>query len=386
MICFNVDRFTESAFAGLTWNTQVTRIVASTYPITFTPFVPTKQRCMKKKISPKFILLLLILSVAAYFGIRKLIFSLTHETTDNAQVETQIVPVLTRIPGYIKTLYVRDYDSVAKGQLLAELEDAETQAQLLEAEADLNQSRSELTNAQVSIQSARKSIEVSRGAVDLNELRLNKAITDDARDQRLLTEGALTRKAAEETRYNLDLAKQNLLNSRAELKVAESKIDLLNTTVQRANNFIALKEARIAQLKLKLSYTQIYSPLSGRIGRRQVAEGQFVQPGTPFFSVVNDTSFWVVANFKENQLHALRPGKQVSLRLDAFPDLDLTGTIANLSEATGAKFALLPPDNASGNFVKVTQRVPLKINIDQIEKVRSSLRAGMSVFVVVAND
>ena len=102
--------------------------------------------------------------------------------------------------------------------------------------------------------------------------------------------------------------------------------------------------------------------------------------------MVNDSTFWVVANFKENQLHALRSGKQVSLRLDAYPDLDLTGTVANLSEATGAKFALLPPDNASGNFVKVTQRVPIKIHIDQLEKTRAHLRAGMSVFVVTTND
>jgi membrane fusion protein (multidrug efflux system) len=152
--------------------------------------------------------------------------------------------------------------------------------------------------------------------------------------------------------------------------------------VQKANDAVKIKEAKIGQLQLKLSYTKIYAPLSGKIGKKNISQGQFVQAGTPLFSIVNDSTFWIIANFKESQLQSLTPGKKVSVRIDAYDDLNITGTIASLSEATGAKFALLPPDNSSGNFVKVTQRIPIKIWIDDVQKYHDLLRAGMSVFIV----
>lgn len=336
---------------------------------------------MKKKFSPKFVVLFVVLGLAAYFGIKKVVFSLTHETTDNAQVDTQIVPVLPRVGGYIKALYLKDFDSVSKGQLVAELDDAELQTQLLEAQADLQQAVSDATTAEAAIRSAQAAIEVSKGAVQLNQVKEQKALQDDTRDQRMFTEGALTKKAADETHYNLSIARQSLSMSQAELALTTSKIAGLKAALQRVRDVVQIKKARIEQLQLKLSYTRIVSPISGRIGRRNVAEGQLVQAGTPFFAVVNDSIFWVIANFKESQLAALLPGRKVQLRIDAFPDLQVTGTVDNVSEATGAKFALIPPDNASGNFVKVSQRIPVKITIDQLSQVRPYLRAGMSVFV-----
>ena len=336
---------------------------------------------MKKKISPKFIVLAIILGLAAYFGVKKIIFSLTHETTDNAQVDTQIVPVLSRVSGYVKALYVKDFDSVSKGQLVAEIDDAELQTQLLEAQADLQQAKSDEVATRAAIVSAQASVDVSNGVVQLNRLKQQKAEQDAARDKRLLAEGALTKKAAEESQYNLDVARQNSTTSQAEFAFTTSKLPGLKAALQRSKDVIQIKQARIEQLKLKLTYTKIVSPINGRIGKRNVAEGQLLQVGAPLFSVVNDSAFWVIANFKENQLSALLPGKKVQLRVDAYPELPLTGTVVNLSEATGAKFALIPPDNASGNFVKVTQRVPIKISIDQVDQYRSLLRAGMSVFV-----
>ena len=147
---------------------------------------------------------------------------------------------------------------------------------------------------------------------------------------------------------------------------------------------MAVKQAAIDQIKLKLTYTKIYAPQAGKIGRKNVSVGQFIQAGTPLFSIVNDTTFWVVANFKESQIASLTPNKQVDLRVDAYPDIKLTGTVASLSDATGARFALLPPDNSSGNFVKVTQRVPVKIWINDVAKYKDILRAGLSVYVVAA--
>ena len=148
---------------------------------------------------------------------------------------------------------------------------------------------------------------------------------------------------------------------------------------------MAVKRARINQQLIKISYTKIYAPQDGKIGKKTISIGQFVQIGTPLFSIVNDSTYWIVANFKENQIKALTTGKKVQIQIDAYPDMKLTGTVASLSEATGAKFALLPPDNSSGNFVKVTQRVPVKIWINDVNSVKHLLRAGLSASITADN-
>lgn len=339
-----------------------------------------EQNSKKKSLKP--IILIAVLLVGGYFGFKKIQFSVTHETTDNAQIETQILPVLPRVAGYIKTLNIKDYDSVSKGQLLVEIDDAELQAQLEEAKAALQQANTEVVNAQATLQNAISTLNVSKGNVTLGEMRFEKAESDNHRDQQLLNDGAVTRKQADDSRFNSTTAKQQLLNAKSEYSAAQSRIAILKAGVQRANDAVAVMRAKIAQIELKISYTKVFAPMGGKIGRKTVSEGQYVQAGAPIFSIVNDSTFWVVANFKENQVAALTPGKKVELRVDAYPDLKITGTVASLSEATGAKFAMLPPDNASGNFVKVTQRVPIKIWIDNDKQYRDLFRAGMSVFVV----
>jgi len=335
-----------------------------------------------KKSPVKKIVLIVVLLTAGFFSFKKIYFSVTHETTDNAQIETQIVPILPRVSGYVKTIGIRDYDSVKKDQLVVELVDAELQAQLVEAEADLQQSKSEILNAEATLQNAISTLAVSKGNVTLADMRKKKSSDDQIRDQQLLADGAITRKQADDSKFMLESTEQQLAISKNEYTAAQSRIAILRANVQKANDAVKIKEAKIAQLQLKLSYTKIYAPLSGKIGKKNVSEGQFVQAGTPLFSVVNDSTFWIVANFKENQVETLTPGKKVEIRIDAFEDAKITGTIASLSEATGAKFALLPPDNSSGNFVKVTQRIPIKIWIDDVQKYHDMLRAGMSVYIV----
>ena len=330
------------------------------------------------------IILLSLLAVAGYFGYKKIHFALTHESTDNAQIETQITPVLPRVSGYVKNIVVKDYDSVKAGQLLVELDDAELQTQLAEQEADLQQAISEVAYAKANKNAAIVTLQTNKGAVTLQNLRLNKAKQDAERDERLLKEEAITRKQWEDSKFNVQSAQQLLQNSETDLSAADNRIQVLTAAVEKAESALAIKKAKIEQTRLKISYTQISAPLSGKIGKKNVATGQYVQAGTPLFSIVNDTTYWVVANFKENQLRKLYPGKEVELSIDAYPKEHLTGVIESLSEATGAKFSLLPPDNASGNFVKVTQRVPVKIAIRNINQYRNMLRAGLSVEVIAA--
>jgi membrane fusion protein (multidrug efflux system) len=341
-----------------------------------------EEQVSKKKKSPvRTIILVAALLAAGYVGYKKIHFAMTHESTDNAQVETQITPVLPRVSGYVKHIVVKDYDSVSHGQLLVELDDAELQNQLLSAEADYRQAEVDIVNAKATLNNAMVSLRVNKGNIDLSQMRKKKAEDDLKRDQNLFADQAITRKQLDDSRFNVETSAQQVENSKTDLTAAESRIAVLQAGVAKATAGLELKRAKIEEIKLKLTYTNIYAPQAGKIGKKNVSEGQFVQAGSPLFSIVNDTTYWIVANFKENQLRQLYPGKEVAIEIDAYPDMKVKGKVESLSEATGAKFSLLPPDNASGNFVKVTQRVPVKIEIEDIEKYRSVLRAGLSVSV-----
>ena len=339
------------------------------------------QTTKKKKSPVKSILLAVALLAAGYVGYTKIHFAMTHESTDNAQVETQITPVLPRVAGYVKTIAVKDYDSVKTGQLVVELDDAELQTQLLEMEADYRQAEVDVINAKAALNNAIVTLRVNRGSIELNQMRKKKSEEDLTRDQSLYNDQAITRKQLDDSKFSVQTAGQQLENSKTDLTAAESRIAVLQAGVTKAEAGLGVKKAKIEEIKLKLTYTRIYAPQAGKIGKKNVSEGQYVQAGSPLFSIVNDTTYWIVANFKENQLRKLYPGKEVDVEVDAYPDMKIKGRIESLSEATGAKFSLLPPDNASGNFVKVTQRVPVKIQIEDISKYQSVLRAGLSVSV-----
>jgi membrane fusion protein (multidrug efflux system) len=337
----------------------------------------------KKQANIRKVVISTLLVVALYFGGKKVVFSITHETTDNAQIETSIVPVLTRIAGYVKNISIKDYDSVGQNQLVAEIDDAELQMQLEEQKADLQQSLADVSNAQAQLENGILALKNNKGLIDLKTIKQKKSNNDLTRDQNLYKEQAITRKQLEETEFQLSSSNQELSNAQTELATANNRIAVLRQNVNRAMALIDMKKTKIKETELKLSYTKIITPSAGKIGKKNINIGQFVQAGTPLFSIVNDSSYWIVANFKESQLESLQEGKKVNIRLDAFPDLTIEGTILSLSDATGAKFSLLPPDNSSGNFIKVTQRIPVKIAINNQAAFKNKLRAGMSVFITV---
>jgi membrane fusion protein (multidrug efflux system) len=185
-----------------------------------------------------------------------------------------------------------------------------------------------------------------------------------------------------------------MLQTRCDLNQIAKQSDIhIQTTPDSSENIMTIcvlktnrlypTNAKIDQQKLKLTYSKVYASENGKIGRKSVEPGQFIQQGQTLATIVQDSLYWVVANFKETQISRLAVGQAVNLKLDAFPDMELKGKIADFSDATGAKYALLPPDNASGNFVKVTQKIPVKIAIEGVEKLRDKLRAGMSLEVEV---
>jgi membrane fusion protein (multidrug efflux system) len=276
---------------------------------------------------------------------------------------------------------VQDYDSVSTNQFLAELDDAELQSQLAEMEADSVQTDADIASAKAAVQNALVSLKVNKGNIEVSNVKLQQAANDYNRNKNLFADQAITQKQLDDSKYNSQTAQKTYENFQNDLTSAESKIPVLESMVKKNEAVSKLKCTKIAETKLKLSYTKIYAPSSGKIGKKNITVGQFVQAGAPLFSIVNDSTYWVTANFKEDQIKNLFIGKEVELRIDAFPDEKITGIIESISDATGAKFALLPPDNSSGNFVKVTQRIPVKIKINNLEKYKPVLRAGLSVFV-----
>jgi membrane fusion protein (multidrug efflux system) len=320
----------------------------------------------KKKSPVRFIVLGVILIVGGIYGYKKVNFAIHHESTDNAQVETQLVPVLPRVAGYVKSIVVKDYDSVKTGQLVVELDDAELQSQLLQLQADYQAALADVSNAKAALNNAIVSLKVNHGDISINDVKLEKAKKDYDRNKNLFAEAAVTQKQLDDTRYDYETLVKELDNSHNDLATAESRINVLQAAVQKTEATIDVRKAQIEQQKLKISYTKIYAPQGGKIGRKNISEGQYVQAGAPLFTIVNDTTYWVIANFKENQITKLHPGMDVDIEVDAYPDLKMKGSVESLSDATGARFALLPPDNASGNFVKVTQRIPVKIAISDM--------------------
>ena len=338
----------------------------------------------KKKRSPiRYVIIAVIVIAAGIYGWTKISYAIAHESTDDAQVETQISPVLPRVSGYVKMIDVKDYDSVKAGQLLVEIDDAELQSQLLQMQADYEAAQADILNAQAALKNAQLSLATNHGNIDLSGIKTQQAQEDFQRNQNLYNDQAITKKQLDDSRFNLEQAKQQSANNKTELSTAESRIAILQATLQKAHAGLATRAAAIQQQQLKISYTKIFAPQSGKVGKLNISAGQFVQAGSPLFSIVNDTTYWIVANFKETQIRKFYPGMPVQIELDAYPDSTLQGSIASLSEATGARFSVLPPDNASGNFVKVTQRVPVKININGVSRYSNILRAGLSADVSI---
>jgi len=183
-----------------------------------------------------------LIAVALYFGGRKIAFSLTHETTDNAQIETNIVPVLTRIAGYVKTLDIKDFDSVSQNQLVAEIDDADLKMQLEEQQSELQQANADLANAKAQLANAILSLQSNKGAIDLKKIRQQKTINDLKRDQNLFKEQAITRKQVEETEFQVASANQELANAQTDLATAKNRIEVLKENLNRATAMIEMKK------------------------------------------------------------------------------------------------------------------------------------------------
>jgi len=317
--------------------------------------------------------------VLCYFTFSKVNHALNFESTDNAQVETNSVPVLSRIAGYIDHFSLLDYQQVKEGDTLAVIDDTEYILAVQQAEADLLAARADLSSAESQIPTIGSNKEVASAGVSVEEVALQKAKRDVARDEALFKEGSITQRQFENSESAYQTAQKLLISSRSKVTQAGTQTSTAQAQIEKAKASVAAKETALAKAKLNLSYTRIIAPASGKVGKTNLKKGQYVQGGQPLFSLISNDKYWIVANFKETQIEHMKVGQSVDIKVDGYPDHKISGKISGFSDATGAKFSLLPPDNSTGNFVKVTQRVPVTIEIDRPETFTGILKAGLSV-------
>lgn len=336
----------------------------------------------KKKKTP-LIIFGVLATVLLVYGAFKLYHSFTHESTDNAQIETNATPIVSRLAGYIDSVNVSDYQTVSAGSVLVKIDNREYEIAVEQAKADLLSAQADLSTANAQLVSTNANSKVAAANLSVQKVRLNKAKADYERDQNLFKENSITRKQLEDSKANFETAQKQLNANQDQLAFAESQISNNKAQIEKVQALIIAKKAALKNANLRLSYTNITSPINGKVGKTNLQPGQYVQPGQSLFTIVNNETFWITANFKETQIEKLHEGMEAEVKLDGYENVKINAKIASLSDATGARFTLLPPDNATGNFVKVTQRVPVRLSIENIADVKQYLKAGLSVTVSI---
>ena len=329
---------------------------------------PAKKGLSKKQRGGIALLVILLLAVA--FGLQQWVHSRTHLETDNAFIESHIHSVSSRIPAMVQRVAVVDNQYVRKGDLLVELDPADYQARARTAAAALEMARNETSGDHAQVESARASI-------GLATARLEQANLDLKRGEALYNKEVIPREQLDRVRTALRVAQMQLKEAREAENRAEAMIGVSGTGSRNAR--VAQKQGELETASLNLSYTRIVAPNDGYVTRRSVEAGNYVQPGQALMALVTLEDAWVTANYKESQLTHVRPGQKVEFTVDSYPGRSFTGSVQSIMAGTGAAFSMLPPENATGNYVKVIQRIPVRIAIDRGSDPEHLLRVGMSV-------
>ena len=370
---------TESAMAA---PARITEVEDSAPPAAPPPAKP-------RRIGVLLVVGLLLLAGLGWGG-RKLAYARAHESTDNAQVDGHIVPVLAKVGGYVQAVSAVENAAAADGQLLVQLDDSEYRVRLAQAEAELRAAEAVVGGhgrtgqAQAAVATAVGQRAAGSAQVASARATLTRAEADYARYRELAEKQIVSQQQLDAARAALDQARANLTAVQQQTAAASGSEAGAEAGVRLAQARLAAARAARDNAALQLSYTRIVAPAGGTIARKQVEVGQLVQPGQTLMSIVADTGVWITANFKETQLATVRVGQRVEVDVDAYGGARVDGVVESISSATGARFALLPPDNATGNFTKVVQRVPVRILLTSTLGAARPLRPGMSVAAHVA--
>ncbi len=322
-----------------------------------------------------------VIAAAAIWVCSKFVHLGNVEFTDNAQVRQHIVPVNSRVQGYIKEIRFNEFAPVKKGDTLVVIDDADMRLRVAQARADYQNALAGRDVADRSVGVASANVAVTEASIAEAKVVMEMAETDFKRYRKLFEQDAVTRQQYEgaKTDYEAKKARYEMLahqRSATSLVVAETR-----QRIAQNDAGIELAKALLETAELNLSYCVIVAPCDGFTSRKAIQEGQLVQPGQTMLDMVDSADIWVTANYKETQLKHIAPGSKVDIKVDAIPDVVFHGTVQSISKATGASLSILPQDNSAGNFVKVRQRIPVRIefsednNADDMQK----LCAGMNV-------
>lgn len=330
-----------------------------------------------------YLVLLVGLIILGFKGIRMYQHYAACESTNDAQIDGNVVPVVARVSGYIEIVNVKENEQVKAGDLIAVMDSSELVSKYNQALAALEIARAQVEVANASAHDALQAKQLASLSCEIPKTNLWKAQNEFDRYSELYKQNLATP-------LQMDTYKANLETAQSQFDVAKQKAESSKLQYQTALSQVKVAEAFVLQKlndvefsKLQMSYVRIYSPVAGFISKSSIQPGQLIQAGQPLMSVVQNNDIWVTANFKETQLESIKIGSEVDIHVDAYPNLEVKGTVESMGGATGAKFSLIPPDNASGNYVKVVQRIPVRIKINHTNETINLLKPGLSVFVEV---
>ncbi|MDQ7787246.1 MAG: HlyD family secretion protein [Thermodesulfovibrionales bacterium] len=335
-----------------------------------------------------FVLLVGAVSLFFYLG-----YKATHITTDDAFIEGRMHTIASKIRGTVSIIHVTDNQLVKKGDLLIEIDPADFAVKVEEAESGTSAEKAKLTevDAQISVSKTQiaelhAALEAAKANLELQEANFQQAVNDSRRAENLYKSEAISRERYEKTMTSHTIASAQVKAAREQLKQAEKALGTQGAVVRqvealRGAQMSAIKEneAKLNAAQLNFGYTKIYAPSDGYITRKSVEIGNQVEAGRPLMAVVTLEDIWITANYKETQLEKVRPGQKVAISVDTYPGKEFHGKVESIMSGTGAVFSLFPPENATGNYVKVVQRIPIKIVFDKETDKDHILRVGMSV-------
>jgi membrane fusion protein (multidrug efflux system) len=326
----------------------------------------------------------IIVLILCVWGITTALHLLKYEETDDAQVEEYINPITARVSGFIKDIRYDENQDVKKGDTLLIIDNREYVIQQDEAEAAIQSAKDQITTLQNNTATASKLAQVNNVQIAAAKAKLVRQQLEFVRYQKLFNAESATKQQMENVQSALDVAQSDYQAAVNNYQASLLKVNDSRSQIAPLLSEIKRRELILQRNDLDISYTVITAPYDGKMGKRTIQPGQQIQAGqTLAFIVDKETGKWVVADFKETQLHNMRVGEAVEITTDAYPDVKISGKIASLSPATGSRFSLLPPDNSTGNFVKIVQRIPVKIKITDNNPVVSMLSAGMNASVSV---
>ncbi len=318
-----------------------------------------------------------IISGFAYYN------SLSYETTDDAQIDTDITSLTSRVSGYIAKVNFEDNAFVRAGDTLVVLDDRELALNEAQAEVALENAIALLETTKENARSTEQSGAGSSVRVEELQIRLKNTTKDFERYDKMFANGSVTQQEFDKIRTEKETLEKQLEAAVLSEKEMNARIDAAKQQISVSETVVKQRRIELDYAKLNHSYAYITAPFNGVVSRKNAVDGQLIQAGQALCSIIANEDIWVTANFKETQIEEMKEGMDVEISVDAFPDETIHGKISSFSSATGAKFSLIPPDNATGNFVKVVQRIPVRIDLDKDNSLCQSIKPGMNVLVKV---